>query len=62
MLQRHMRHRAPSASTRRLRAAGIAAGLLLAGVSATASAVDKYLAGSTSLPFPVRPTDRSIAV
>jgi glutamate synthase (NADPH/NADH) small chain len=29
---------------------------------ATASAVDKYLEGSTSLPFPVKPTDRSISI
>ena len=29
---------------------------------ATASAVDKYLEGTTSLPFPVKPTDRPITV
>ncbi len=40
MPHRDMPHRTTSASTGRLRSAGIAAGLLLAGVSATASAVD----------------------
>ena len=29
---------------------------------AAASAVDRYLEGETQLPFPVRPTDRAIAV
>ena len=29
---------------------------------ATASAVDRYLEGETELPFPVRPTDRAIAI
>jgi len=29
---------------------------------ATASAVDAYLEGETVLPFPVKPTDRSLSV
>ncbi|HWR85150.1 MAG TPA: FAD-dependent oxidoreductase, partial [Rhodoglobus sp.] len=29
---------------------------------AAASAIDRYLEGDTALPFPVRPTDRAIAV
>jgi glutamate synthase (NADPH/NADH) small chain len=29
---------------------------------AAASAVDEYLEGATELPFPVKPTDRSISI